>query len=753
MASDYHVHQRQAARAALAALLLASACTASDSSAGLSDNPDDRVVTEVRVLPESTAVVVGANLFFSADVRDDRGQQVVNAGVVWSSSDTSIASVDTLGSVRVRGTGFAEIRASARGKQGFSRLLSSPVPIATISVTPSISTVQSGTSTTLIARTLSASDSVLTGRTVVWGSSDPAVASVDVHGNVSANAIGSATIRATSEGHTGIATVNVVAPPPPPAPSPVTDVSISSVTDTSVTVRFTEVGDGLGAPANYIVRFALPPMTWATANSVARGTCAGAVTGSTIGVVRTCTVRGLLPATAYRVQLISYRGTIGQGEVYGPVSNMASGTTANAPVVSVTVSPASPTVVTGATVTLTAVPRDGAGNPLTGRAVSWSSTATSVAKVASNGVVTGVAAGTSTIRATVEGVVGSVSVGVTVPPPTLVRVSLTPPFATVSAGASQQFSVTGILSNGGTSAVSVSYAATGGTISSSGRYVAGTTPGTYRVIASLVGGSLADTSIVTINPAVEVQPMLVEDFSTYTSTANFHSDPRNIYNNEEFGGPWGQWNLIELDTTTGVGEVGLGTSRKSMKFTWPNRTNATGVQPDANRCADFYILKGLPITPVQELWGEFWVKFSPNWTSKAPASWNCASNPDYKFIFFGTLPSSRFSIKNDYAGLGTRWDPTAPGQGDGDNNFVFNNFHDGQWHRVRMHAKVASGGANGVHQVWLDDVLVYSRTGITTLNQTSIYLVNLGNNLNQGPGHVQTLHWGSIRLYNQNPGW
>ena len=45
-----------------------------------------------------------------------------------------------------------------------------------------------------------------------------------------------------------------------------------------------------------------------------------------------------------------------------------------------------------------------------------------------------------------------------------------------------------------------------------------------------------------------------EHESTYTSTSNMHSDPRNIYAPEEFGGPWGQWNLITLDETTGVAE-------------------------------------------------------------------------------------------------------------------------------------------------------------------------------------------------------
>ena len=384
MALDIMRSRSVIGRVSATALLVFGACTASDRSGAPTGNGDDREVTLVRVLPESTSVVVGANLFFSADVRDDRGQQVVNAGVTWSSSDTAIATVDTLGAVRVRGTGFAEIRAASRGKGGFSRLLSSPIPVASVAVTPSISTLQSGTATTLIARVLSASDSVLLGRAVTWGSSDPAIASVDAAGNVSANAIGSAVIRATSEGTIGLATVSVVAPPPPPPPSAVTDVSISAVTDTTLTIRFTEVSDGLGAPANYLVRFALPPLTWATANNVSRGTCTGTIAGTATGAVRTCTIRGLVASTSYRVQAIAFRGSIGQGEVYGPLSNVASGTTAVAPVASVSITPTAPSVVAGATTALTAVARDAAGNVLTGRPVSWSSTAPTVASVASS---------------------------------------------------------------------------------------------------------------------------------------------------------------------------------------------------------------------------------------------------------------------------------------------------------------------------------------------------------------------------------
>lgn len=341
---------------------------------------------------------------------------------------------------------------------------------------------------------------------------------------------------------------------------------------------------------------------------------------------------------------------------------------------------------------------------------------------------------------------------------TPVSLSITPKTTTLAPGGTRTFTTTGLTSGGVLVLPAVTYSTTGGSVSATGVYTAPVAPGTFKVVAAQTAGSLRDTATVTVAVVGPVTASLVEDFSTYTSTANLHADPRNIYDPEEFGGPWGQWGLITLDTTTGINDIGVGTSTKSMKYTWPDRTLATGVQPDGPRCGDFYMKKGIAIPPVTELWAEFYVKFSANWTSKAPAAWACASNPDYKFIFLATLPGGRFDLKNDYAGLGTRWDANYPGGGEGNANFVANVFHDAQWHRIRIHSKVSLAGANGIHEIWLDGTLVSTRTTLVTTTlagvaQVSIYGIKLGNNINQGPGQVQTLHWGLIRLFTANPGW
>ena len=66
----------------------------------------------------------------------------------------------------------------------------------------------------------------------------------------------------------------------------------------------------------------------------------------------------------------------------------------------------------GQTAQLTASPRDGKGNAMTGKTVTWSSSATAVATVDNSGVVSGVSAGAATISATSDGVSGSVAVTV-----------------------------------------------------------------------------------------------------------------------------------------------------------------------------------------------------------------------------------------------------------------------------------------------------------------------------------------------------
>ena len=167
------------------------------------------------------------------------------------------------------------------------------------------------------------------------------------------------------------------------------------------------------------------------------------------------------------------------------------------PIVSIAVSPSSATLATGAVQAFVASASRQDGTTLV-PSVSWSATGGTITQ---SGIYTaGTTAGNFRVVAVQQGgsLADTSAVTVTVAPPVLQAVILTPPSASLSPGGTQQFSVAGQWSDGSSAAPAVTYSATGGTITTGGLYTAGSTAGAFRVIAKQQGGSLADTSAVTV---------------------------------------------------------------------------------------------------------------------------------------------------------------------------------------------------------------------------------------------------------------
>ncbi|HVH66627.1 MAG TPA: Ig-like domain-containing protein [Gemmatimonadales bacterium] len=201
-----------------------------------------------------------------------------------------------------------------------------PLPVASVTVSPASPYLTLGQTVQMTATTYDSTGAVLTGRVVTWATSNAGVATVDGSGLVTGVAAGAATITATSEGKSGTAVARVATAVT--NPGTVTDLAVAGVTDTSVTLSFTEVSNGAGQPASYDVRYAVGTITWASATSVTRGSCSTPVAGTAFGAKRTCTVLGLVPATGYQFQLVAFRGTLNVDAVFGGFSNVVSGTTA-----------------------------------------------------------------------------------------------------------------------------------------------------------------------------------------------------------------------------------------------------------------------------------------------------------------------------------------------------------------------------------------------------------------------------------------
>jgi len=118
--------------------------------------------------------------------------------------------------------------------------------------------------------------------------------------------------------------------PAPISTSPVatvTDLAVAGVSDSTVTLSFTEVGDALGQPASYDVRFAHGSLSWGSATGVSLGSCRVPLAGVAVGAKRICDVRGLAPLTAYQFELVPFRGTLNLDAVFGGLSNVVSATT------------------------------------------------------------------------------------------------------------------------------------------------------------------------------------------------------------------------------------------------------------------------------------------------------------------------------------------------------------------------------------------------------------------------------------------
>src|SRR5262249_14102272 len=148
-----------------------------------------------------------------------------------------------------------------------------------------------------------------------------------------------------------------------------------ATSDTSVILSFTEVGDGAAGSAWYVVRYAGSPINWSVASPASRGTCSSPMTGTAAGSRRSCSLNGLVAATAYGFQVRAYRAITGPDTVFGGISNIASTTTAAAAVVaaSLIVSPGSVMTDVGQSSQFAATARDASGNALVGKTVTWTS--------------------------------------------------------------------------------------------------------------------------------------------------------------------------------------------------------------------------------------------------------------------------------------------------------------------------------------------------------------------------------------------
>ena len=453
------------------------------------------VVSTISLTPSAMTVLVGGMFQLSATALTSEGMEVPDVTFSWMSDDNGVASVDDTGMVTAIAAGTAMITASADG------VTSMPATVIVEELPPEVAsvTVDVPTAMLVIGETLQlmavaqTSESLMIGGLVFeWSSDDLEVATVDMTGLVTAVGAGTANITATVDGVSSDPVMVLVSEPPPV----VNTVTVGPVGAEMATV---EIGMSIQLSAAALtsddVMIPDETFTWSSSDEfVATVTQTGLATGVGAG-------EATISATA------------------DSVTGMVTLTVTEPPKVvdRVEVSPSSPSIDEGDTQQFTAVAYTADDEEIESVGFTWESSDTSVATIDSNGLATGVRAGSSptqvTITALVDGKEDSATLTVE---PVISSITVRPSSATINEGSIRRFRATAYTSYNVTiSNVSFSWSSSNpsvATVSSSG-LARGVSVGTATIRARAGGRTGSGTLRVTEPPPLVVSTIEVSPSS------------------------------------------------------------------------------------------------------------------------------------------------------------------------------------------------------------------------------------------------
>ncbi len=347
-------------------------------------------------------VAVGGTLQLTAIAKDANNNAVVRT-INFSSSSNALATVTPQGEVTGVAVGPVTIMASTSDPANATMVINVVQPtVNTVLLEPADFNLAPNGTQQIIARLKDINGTLLSnsGHTFAWTTDNGTAATVDGNGLVTAHNPGAAVITARVDGDksgTAVVHVNNV---------PVATVTVNG--NTSMFVLFDQqltviLQDGNGNTLSGRT------VTWSTSDgNKATVDQSGNVHAAAIGDVT------ITATSETKVGSITIHITA-------------------APVATVDVTPANPSILVNATLAMTATTKDANGNVLTGRAVVWSTDNAAAVTVGSNtGIVFGVAPGSAHITATSEGQSGFTTVTVANIPVNTVTITINP--STIIAG-------------------------------------------------------------------------------------------------------------------------------------------------------------------------------------------------------------------------------------------------------------------------------------------------------------------------------
>jgi len=469
-------------------------------------------LTSIAITPPDPSIAKGTTQQLTATgTFSDGSTEDLTDNVSWTSGDETIAQVSNLpddpGIVTGLGIGSSSITAILKGVSGSTTVTVTAATLTTITVEPDSPSIAKGTSVALDA-TCDFTDGTTENCTnqVSWTSGDNTIAEVSdtlgTRGLVTSLAEGSTAITATLDGIQGSTTVTVTA-------ATVISITITPANpsvakgDTEQLTATGNLSDGTTEDLTDEVSWTVSPDTLAAMDAN------GLLTAEDVG-------GGVIHA-----EFVEEDGTLILGTTKLTVTA--------AVLSSIAVTPATSSIATGTTVQLTATGTfsDGSTQDLTTQ-VNWTSANTAIAGVSNvsgtQGLVAGLAAGSTSITATLNGVSGSSTVTLTSVAVKQLIISIVfpppqpfpppPPAFTVKVKGTLNLIATALLSDGTfqdvtnqtdwiSSNTAVATIISSGSSNTNGRLdakKAGTTTITATLNNILVGGPFQGTAIVIVTP-------------------------------------------------------------------------------------------------------------------------------------------------------------------------------------------------------------------------------------------------------------
>ena len=392
--------------------------------------PSPPTVASIVVNPTSASLVVGGTQRFTASARASDSSTIGGVNFTWTSSNTTVVTINATGLAAAVSAGTAMIRATGNGISSAQVAVTvTEPPVANVTVSPSSAqemTVGDTLSFTATARAVNGTerDDV----SITWMSSDTGVVSITSAGVATAVSAGMATVRAMADGvSSSPVTITVVEPPPPPPMVATVTVSPSDASiEESQTQQFEAMAMTDDGMAIQDVMF-----TWMSSDeSVAEIDADGLATSVSAGEVTITATADGVSGTALL--------TVTEPPPPPPV------------VATVMVTPIEASIEEGQEQQFEAMAMTVDGMAVADVEFSWMSSDENVATVSSMGLATGVSTGEVMITATADNISGSAMLTVTeTPPPPVVSTAIvTPMEASIEEGEEQQFEAMAMSADG-----------------------------------------------------------------------------------------------------------------------------------------------------------------------------------------------------------------------------------------------------------------------------------------------------------------